>query len=221
MSSIGLVPFVAVQSCFASATSLQRARPRARARERALSPARRWLLNSRLRMSPRSSPETSPLLRPTARESQSGPWSSDAARWLLEAGGAEQDGTDEQGQQRRLKGFLAYSIASEVSCLEACSGLPEAATLLQTRSGPLDALQADPAARHQIFVICSLTLFLPVALETFARARGRLAPQYTVPCPSSTEGRNDDELRCAVRILGHYLDTGELLERVECRRRTI
>lgn len=56
------------------------------------------------------------------------------------------------------------------------------------------------------------TLFLPVALETFARKRGKLSPDFTHDCPASYHQPLPDdpqapELRCAVRLLGHWVDT--------------
>ncbi len=64
----------------------------------------------------------------------------------------------------------------------------------------------------QIFVICSGTLFLPLLLESYSRKQGRLSPDYTHDCPASYHQPLPDdlqapELRCAVHLLGFWVDT--------------
>ncbi|GAA5933978.1 hypothetical protein JCM1841_002552, partial [Sporobolomyces salmonicolor] len=87
--------------------------------------------------------------------------------------------------RRLLLGFYLYSVASEVA-------------------HPPSAV--DDA---KVWVICAGTLFVPVALETYARVNGRLAPEYVRGCPPlGGEGPGEgQEGRCAVRVLGAYVDT--------------
>ncbi|KAI5481840.1 autophagy-related protein 22 [Pseudohyphozyma bogoriensis] len=61
----------------------------------------------------------------------------------------------------------------------------------------------------EVFSVVSLGLFLPVVLEQLARENGRLAPDYAQPCPMSASEPTDggDAQRCAVRLLGSWLDT--------------
>lgn len=63
-----------------------------------------------------------------------------------------------------------------------------------------------------MFVIVAGTLFLPVALETYARKQGRLGPDYVHECPASyhqplPDDPQQQELRCAVRLMGLWCDT--------------
>ncbi|GAA6054243.1 hypothetical protein JCM3770_005140 [Rhodotorula araucariae] len=64
----------------------------------------------------------------------------------------------------------------------------------------------------EVFIIVTGTLFLPVVLETYARENGRLAPGFAGPCPPSglggaDAGEREDAARCAVRLLGMWIDT--------------
>ncbi|BGP40356.1 Autophagy protein 22 [Rhodotorula kratochvilovae] len=64
----------------------------------------------------------------------------------------------------------------------------------------------------EVFVIVAGTLFLPVVLETYARENGRIAPGYEGACPPSGlggagEAEEGDAARCAVRLLGMWIDT--------------
>jgi len=71
---------------------------------------------------------------------------------------------------------------------------------------------------QQVFVIVAGTLFLPVVLETYARENGRAAPDFVALCaPSGLGGgggrggegaAEGDQARCAVRVLGSWVDTG-------------
>lgn len=68
----------------------------------------------------------------------------------------------------------------------------------------------------QIFVIVAGTLFLPIALETYARKNGKLSPGHTRECPASYHQPLPDdpeqlEVRCAVHLLGLWIDTGNSL----------
>jgi MFS transporter, UMF1 family len=52
--------------------------------------------------------------------------------------------------------------------------------------------------------VCSLSFFLPICLEQFARDNGFLLPDRTVPCP--TIGSADDA-RCVVRLGWLWVDS--------------
>ncbi|KAJ7641499.1 autophagy-related protein 22-like protein [Roridomyces roridus] len=56
----------------------------------------------------------------------------------------------------------------------------------------------------EIFVTVSLTLFLPLALEQFARENGYLLPDRTERCPAST---SDESQTCAVKIGWFWVDS--------------
>ncbi|KAI0300620.1 autophagy-related protein 22-like protein [Multifurca ochricompacta] len=65
------------------------------------------------------------------------------------------------------------------------------------------------AFASEVFVIVSLTLFLPICLEQFARDNGFLLPDKTTPCislsaPPTTE---EDEARCVVKLGWAWIDT--------------
>lgn len=73
----------------------------------------------------------------------------------------------------------------------------------------------------EVFVIVSLTLFLPICLEQFARDNGYVAPDRTRPCSlmkpislpangTSVSTRAEalvDAERCEVKILWAWIDT--------------
>ncbi|KAH8983055.1 MFS general substrate transporter [Lactarius hatsudake] len=67
------------------------------------------------------------------------------------------------------------------------------------------------AFASEVFVIVSLTLFLPICLEQFARDNGFLLPDKTIPCtsrPSPPSGVTDeDEARCVVKLGWAWIDT--------------
>ena len=67
------------------------------------------------------------------------------------------------------------------------------------------------AFASEVFVIVSLTLFLPICLEQFARDNGFLLPDKTIPCasrPSPPAGSTDeDEARCVVKLGWAWIDT--------------
>lgn len=70
----------------------------------------------------------------------------------------------------------------------------------------------------QVYIICGATLFVPILLETIARENGQLAPEYTSPCPASSQIDTGEEVvRCAVKLLGHRVDTGESWDIVASR----
>ncbi|KAI0052223.1 autophagy-type protein 22 [Auriscalpium vulgare] len=62
------------------------------------------------------------------------------------------------------------------------------------------------AFASEVFVIVSLTLFLPICLEQFARDNGYLLPDKTVPC-SSARGTADEDIRCVVKLGWAWVDT--------------
>jgi hypothetical protein len=67
------------------------------------------------------------------------------------------------------------------------------------------------AFASEVFVIVSLTLFLPICLEQFARDNGFFLPDKTIPCssrPSPPAGATDeDEVRCVVKLGWAWIDT--------------
>ncbi|KAL1720459.1 autophagy-related protein 22-like protein [Schizophyllum commune] len=63
------------------------------------------------------------------------------------------------------------------------------------------------AFASEVFVIVSLTLFLPVALEQFARDNGYLLPDKTEPCSSAIASAAEDSARCVVRIGWVWVDS--------------
>ncbi|KAA1470877.1 MFS general substrate transporter [Dentipellis sp. KUC8613] len=65
------------------------------------------------------------------------------------------------------------------------------------------------AFASEVFVIVSLTLFLPICLEQFARDNGFLLPDKTVPCSSvsqETQGP-DTDARCVVKLGWVWIDS--------------
>lgn len=67
------------------------------------------------------------------------------------------------------------------------------------------------AFASEVFVIVSLTLFLPICLEQFARDNGFLLPDKTIPCSSSPAppvgAIEEDEARCVVKLGWAWIDT--------------
>ena len=67
------------------------------------------------------------------------------------------------------------------------------------------------AFASEVFVIVSLTLFLPICLEQFARDNGFLLPDKTIPCSSNptppTGAAEEDEVRCVVKLGWAWIDT--------------
>ncbi|KZV98880.1 MFS general substrate transporter [Exidia glandulosa HHB12029] len=62
------------------------------------------------------------------------------------------------------------------------------------------------AFASEVFAVVSLTLFLPICLEQFARDNGYLSPDYTIPCVDQTT-KADEGTRCAVRLGWAWIDT--------------
>src|SRR5712671_8137894 len=67
------------------------------------------------------------------------------------------------------------------------------------------------AFASEAFAIVSLTLFLPICLEQFARDNGFLLPDKTIPCSSNptppTGAAEEDEVRCVVKLGWAWVDT--------------
>jgi hypothetical protein len=67
------------------------------------------------------------------------------------------------------------------------------------------------AFASEVFVIVSLTLFLPICLEQFARDNGFLLPDKTIPCSSSPAPPvgtvEEDDPRCVVKLGWAWIDT--------------
>ncbi|KAF8552695.1 autophagy-type protein 22 [Imleria badia] len=61
------------------------------------------------------------------------------------------------------------------------------------------------AFASEVFVVVSLTLFLPICLEQFARDNGFLDPDHTKPCNVSAAG--EESARCSVKIGWLWIDT--------------
>lgn len=67
------------------------------------------------------------------------------------------------------------------------------------------------AFASEVFAVCSLTLFLPICLEQFARDNGYLLPDRTERCVLlenvDTAGAPAEEARCVVRIGWFWVDS--------------
>jgi len=56
----------------------------------------------------------------------------------------------------------------------------------------------------EAFVVVAMTLFMPVALEQYARDNGRATPDLVTPCNDSTV---DSDAGCKVYLGGRWTDT--------------
>ncbi|CAL1702568.1 unnamed protein product [Somion occarium] len=63
------------------------------------------------------------------------------------------------------------------------------------------------AFASEVFVIVSLTLFLPICLEQFARDNGYLLPDRTVPCSTVQPLDASEDRRCVVKLGWLWIDT--------------
>ncbi|GBE85868.1 Autophagy-related protein [Sparassis crispa] len=67
------------------------------------------------------------------------------------------------------------------------------------------------AFASEVFVIVSLTLFLPICLEQFARDNGFLLPDRTQPCtsalPTPAKAPKGEEERCVVKLGWMWIDS--------------
>ena len=65
----------------------------------------------------------------------------------------------------------------------------------------------------EVFVIVSLTLFLPICLEQFARDNGYFMPDRKIPCtasnqlPNATRPADDADVRCVVKLAWFWIDS--------------
>lgn len=92
--------------------------------------------------------------------------------------------------KKQLRGWLSYAFARYLDLSEVLELLSDFVI-------------------SEVFVIVSLTLFLPICLEQFARDNGFLLPERTEPCssvstnakPSITEGR------CVVKVGWLWIDS--------------
>lgn len=96
--------------------------------------------------------------------------------------------------KRHLRGWLTYAFARLVRD--------------KSSSGP----GYTQIACSEVFVVVSLTMFLPICLEQFARDNGVLLPDKTEPCsslndlpPEAKEGVN--ALQCVVKIGWAWIDS--------------
>ncbi|KAI0029017.1 autophagy-type protein 22 [Vararia minispora EC-137] len=62
------------------------------------------------------------------------------------------------------------------------------------------------AFASEVFVIVSLTLFLPICLEQFARDNGYLLPDKTIPC-NAPQPQDEEEKRCVVKLGWLWIDS--------------
>lgn len=100
---------------------------------------------------------------------------------------------DEKAAKRHLRGWLSYAFARCV------------ATLFFMRS-VLMCLQVY----SEVFVVVSVTMFLPICLEQFARDNGVLLPDKTAPCmgaDTTPATGNAEETRCVVRLGWMWIDS--------------
>ncbi|PKS06356.1 hypothetical protein jhhlp_007104 [Lomentospora prolificans] len=59
----------------------------------------------------------------------------------------------------------------------------------------------------ETYVICGISSFIPILLETLARENGVLLSDPTKPCPSSTSKEPGDDSQCVVHVLGMTINT--------------
>lgn len=65
-------------------------------------------------------------------------------------------------------------------------------------------------ASSEVFVVVSVTMFLPICLEQFARDNGVLLPEKIVPCvgvESTPTTANPEEMRCVVKLGWLWIDS--------------
>lgn len=83
-------------------------------------------------------------------------------------------------------------------------------------------VQATQPKFREVFAVVSLTLFLPICLEQYARDNGFLLPDRTVPCSALVDHVPQqptvppiqggpiptiDEVRCVVKLAWLWVDT--------------
>lgn len=88
-----------------------------------------------------------------------------------------------------------------------------AALLILNQIAQMDLSPQIPHHISEVFAVCSLTLFLPICLEQFARDNGYLLPDKTTPCseaiPMAVDGGSEpgSEARCVVKIGWLWVDS--------------
>jgi len=71
-----------------------------------------------------------------------------------------------------------------------------------------EALGLAKLCVRKVFAVCSLTLFLPICLEQFARDNGYLLPDRTIPCVSASPlAAALDPPRCVVKVGWLWMDS--------------
>ena len=103
--------------------------------------------------------------------------------------------------RKKLRGWLSYAFARYT-----CSPLPSERVK-----------ETDNVKHSEVFVIVSLTLFLPICLEQFARDNGYLMPDRKARCVARIQTQNgvamgtlpfeDPGARCQVKIGWFWVDT--------------
>ena len=98
--------------------------------------------------------------------------------------------------RKKLHGWLSYAFARYI----------QFSALHKLRDSP-------QTCNSEVFVVVSLTLFLPICLEQFARDNGFLLPDRTHPCSSlktnstGTSQVPEQEARCVVKIGWAWIDS--------------
>ena len=116
---------------------------------------------------------------------------------IVPVNGSTLDSNGEKKARRHLRGWLSYAFAR---CVD---------------FHPLLAAPLCPrltSFNSEVFVVVSLTLFLPICLEQFARDNGYLLPDKTSPCSTAkTAPLNErdpvEENRCVVKIGWVWVDS--------------
>jgi MFS transporter, UMF1 family len=102
---------------------------------------------------------------------------------------------NEKRAKKHLYGWLSYAFARSVPALGTVEERPDVTPI------------------SEVFVVVSLTLFLPICLEQFARDNGVLLPEKTEPClskdtlPLESNDESQGATRCVVRIGGVWIDS--------------
>lgn len=100
---------------------------------------------------------------------------------------------DRSKAKRHLRGWLSYAFARSVKPSFHCTCISE-------------------ACFSEVFIVVSVTLFLPICLEQFARDNGVLLPDKTEPCSSldtlpSELKDGAKTLQCVVKLGWSWVDT--------------
>jgi len=121
--------------------------------------------------------------------------------------------------KKKLNGWLSYAFARFVHWALAQAVVTAPATILVTRTTADEFYSFIYFLYSEVFVIVSLTLFLPICLEQFARDNGYLLPDKIVSCsaasspsprPPITTADGDalaEAARCVVKIGWVWIDS--------------